>query len=154
VNFNLLTIHSVFGYNWGMFTLYPILFFLEACAMSYPVITFTSGHISIKRGKKIRQYTPGFTNYKRLSELVHNGPCYHHDHTIRSEIYLWCGESTLDYNQRELLDNLMNIINNIELTDYEHPDFKRNDLSYLYGYREACRNAGIHELLLRYDKPA
>lgn len=130
--------------------------------MTYPIVTFTSGHISIRRGKILRKYTPGRVSTRRISNLLSpfDKPCEQYKSTNRSTIYHWYGESSLSSTQKILLKELKTRIENYEsYKPLDHKDWhpndmsERDDLMFVIGYREACRNSGIHELLLEYNRP-
>ena len=130
--------------------------------MLFPVITFTCGWISIRRGKILRKYYPKLASFRRISNLLNpfDAPCEKFKSTNRSTVYRWCGESSLSDTQKILLNELKTRIENYEsYKPLEHKDWhpgdmsERDDLMFVIGYREACRNSGIHELLLEYNRP-
>ena len=113
----------------------------ERRVKSLPIITFCNGWISIRRGKRLRKYTPGFLSYKRLSDLMFDGPVDYHDPTVRSFKYTWRGLSTLTHEQQIMLYRFH------ELIDIYHAHDNNSNLNYLLGYRKACEDSGIHERL-------
>ena len=132
-------------------------------------VTFTSGHTSIKRGKRIRQYKPTLASLDRLSNLVFYGPT-DRSYTSRSSTYAWCGLSTLTHNQRAVYDVLRShqyqYNRSKETLDFIasardtfphlcHAEYNDNkaDLHYLLASKECAIAVGIHPVLIEQLSP-
>jgi len=119
--------------------------------MSYPIITLTNGWISIRRGKRLRKYTPGFSSTTRLCNLLLDGPAYVR-YTSRSSIYTWQGESTLTNHQKSILAYFIYIsrrLNNL------HP--RSDDWKPVYyqwtSIKKCCELIDINPILIELVNP-
>jgi len=123
------------------------------------VVTFTSGHVSIRRGRVTRQYHP-FTvaAMTRLTNVLYYGATSHRD-TNRSSIYIWYGFSTLNPTQRIVLKmyqdaderyNRARLLARPEKPNYNlrHPFPDEAMLDIVLTLQDVCRAIGIHELVI------
>ena len=113
------------------------------------IVLYTTGHISIRRGRVTRQYpNPTRASFHRLCRTCGDGPTDYLT-TNRSTIYIWHGLSTLTTDQRKLYD-LYHAMTKVEFTG----DNGRGAVwgkGYLRGISTACQKVGIHKLLLHPD---
>jgi len=113
-----------------------------------PIITFTTGYISIRRGRITRKYILNLKALQRLENVLMFGPvtCRY---TQRSSIYVWYGQSTFDPVQKALLKAYY-----ASVMDYRRTGDKSN-LYVSFGLADACAIAGIHKYFVdpSYNKP-
>ena len=107
-------------------------------------VIYTTGHISIRRGRVTRMYTdPTKTSIIRLCNLLNYGPADSR-YTQRSSVHEWHGLSTLSEPQTKAL--------RLYLSALTHEKDNR-DYFYGFGVRDACLAIGIHQVLLERYTP-
>lgn len=117
-------------------------------------VIFTTGHISIKRGRVTRQYVPTMCSFKRLCHTLNYGPCEDGQSTQRSSIHYWRGVSSLDDTQLLLFKAYAAAYRKWDCSLDKEND--KQELAFYYrmdGIREACKIAGIHTLLVESVTP-
>jgi len=119
--------------------------------MSHPIITLTNGHISIKRGKRIRKYTPGLLSTTRLCNLLIDGPAYV-KYTSRSSIYTWQGESTLTTHQKSIYAYFIYLSRKLNNEHIRSEDWK--PIYYQWSsIKKACELIDINPILIELVNP-
>lgn len=110
----------------------------------YPKIKLTTGHVSIRRGKKIRIYrNVTYKSAMRLNSILVDGPTIHF-YTNRSSVYTWMGYSTLTRIERNVLKSLYAAQNEIN----KNPDNWRMNCYYWMGIKDTCILMGIPDNLI------
>ena len=131
-------------------------------------VKFTTGHISIRRGRITRKYRPSVTSIKRLSFVLFYGPAVHYT-TNRSSCYAWHGLSSMDSNQKavyRILESYQGIYNRSKerlhnqartTNKYFHelPAYNENmiDLYTLLTAKECAIAVSIHKLMIELIDP-
>ena len=74
--------------------------------MSYPIIRFCNGHISIKRGRITRKYSynKSLVRHDRLANiLIRDDSPVDYKYTQRSSVYVWYSAKYLPKDHKEIL---------------------------------------------------